>query len=478
MNPEILRNAWIETTPRRMAIMAAVLGLVLGAAWFVGVMSESHPRAPWLALHGAAATLAWLILVLWGARNAAEGVLGEIKDRTWDFQRLSALSPGAMTFGKLIGPTLYVWFGGALCLAAMAWAGWMAGPAIELEPDQWDPAAAATIDPTHPLFLALGAFLAQAVALSTALMFARGAGKVGGAASILALGAGVLAFWTLDGLRSVLGLASAFPDMEPTAQAPQAASLVWFDIPFADARPFVLASVAAFAAWAAIAVWRLMRRELQMPSTPWAFAAFAIFLAAYAAGFFVNEGGREEFGPVAGPAFGAHLALHGLALLAAFIEPKSPMALRRLFADVASRGLPALAAGAPAYAVGVALALVAGLTLTAATVIEGGAPDGRSSVSAWYALAALGFLIRDIALIVMFHLVSDQRRSAFAAIVTLALLYGLGGAIAAASGSDLIASVFFPTQPLSVFSGWVGAAAALLLCYDRLGRMSRKARSP
>src|SRR5471030_1251125 len=108
MNPEFVRNVWLELTPRRMLMMAGLLALTFFATSLGGVMG-------W-APSGAASVLYYLIVVIWGARNASMSVVGEIRDRTWDMQRLSSLGAGTMTWGKLFGSTIYNWFGGAFCL--------------------------------------------------------------------------------------------------------------------------------------------------------------------------------------------------------------------------------------------------------------------------------------------------------------------------------------------------------------------------
>ena len=46
-------------------------------------------------------------------------MVGEIRDRTWDGQRLSSLGAGTMIWGKLFGSTIFNWFGGAICLAVI-----------------------------------------------------------------------------------------------------------------------------------------------------------------------------------------------------------------------------------------------------------------------------------------------------------------------------------------------------------------------
>jgi len=112
MNPEFQRNLWLELTPRRMILMAVVLGLCFFAAAVTtdGAVSGPGETARWLY---------YLIVVVWGSRNAALSVVGEIRERTWDGQRLSSLGAGTMVWGKLFGSTLYNWFGGAICLAVI-----------------------------------------------------------------------------------------------------------------------------------------------------------------------------------------------------------------------------------------------------------------------------------------------------------------------------------------------------------------------
>src|SRR3954447_19334004 len=98
MNPEFLRNLWLELTPRRVALMVGILGLIFFAVIVAGGSQYS--------LFGSAQWLYYLFVVFWGSRNAAMGVVGEIRDRTWDQQRLSALSASTMTWGKLFGSTI------------------------------------------------------------------------------------------------------------------------------------------------------------------------------------------------------------------------------------------------------------------------------------------------------------------------------------------------------------------------------------
>src|SRR6185503_16430868 len=111
MNPELMRNLWIELSTRRLFLMFGVLGLFFAAS----AVGGGDFRAP----KQTAETLYYIIVVLWGTRKAAETVIGEIRVRTWDNQRLSAINAWDMVWGKLFGSTAYVWMGGLLCIAVI-----------------------------------------------------------------------------------------------------------------------------------------------------------------------------------------------------------------------------------------------------------------------------------------------------------------------------------------------------------------------
>ncbi len=110
MNPELRRNLWLELTPRRVTTMTVFLVLIFFASTLSGNL---------LTPAGVAYDLYYFIVIVWGTWNAALSVVGEIRERTWDFQRLSALSAGEMTWGKLFGATALNWYGGVICLGVL-----------------------------------------------------------------------------------------------------------------------------------------------------------------------------------------------------------------------------------------------------------------------------------------------------------------------------------------------------------------------
>ena len=100
MNAEFRRNLWLELSTHRLIAMPAALALVLALVY---AMSD-EPR------ESLAATSAWIaaaFLGVWGVRSAAESVGEEMRNRTWDAQRMSALGPWEMTWGKLVGSAAF-----------------------------------------------------------------------------------------------------------------------------------------------------------------------------------------------------------------------------------------------------------------------------------------------------------------------------------------------------------------------------------
>jgi hypothetical protein len=110
MNPEFQRNLWLEMSPSRALLMPLVIALIFA----VFSLNEGLKG-----VGGAAAIIFFVVAIVWGPFKAARTVTDDVRDRTWDGQRMSSLSPAAMTLGKLFGSTIYCWYGAAFALAAM-----------------------------------------------------------------------------------------------------------------------------------------------------------------------------------------------------------------------------------------------------------------------------------------------------------------------------------------------------------------------
>lgn len=384
MNAELKRNLWLEISGSRIALMTGVLGLIFLISWYA---APDDGRG--MALAGAGQALFGLIVGMWGVYKAGRSVADEIRERTWDFQRLSALSPMAMTLGKLFGATSYVWYGGLIC----------AGAVFLGQVQHYGVVEAAAL--TGKLVLA-GVF-GHAVALFVSLAAVRRGRGQGRVDAFLYTIAGILAFnggsaiggATFDWLRRY----------EDPLGAPKSA-LDWWGIGVSPDTWAVFA-LATLTIWAIATAWRLMRIELQAPANPLWFPFFLITPA-------VLFGGTLEE-PTARFAL-MYAIIHSLVLLVLLGEPKDVVAWRALVARSGGKG-----AGRywPSALSGLIVAFVAAAALAGSFFVSGSKEAGFSWLVGF---AAFAFLLRETTIFAFFHLGARQSRGDFAALVTIALL--------------------------------------------------------
>lgn len=135
-NPEIVRNARIQLRPKKLLIAAgicAAISVVLAYAFFrkdahVDInIGGTYYVAGQALLH----VILWiqaLVLVLGGGIACLHAIQREKDQNTFDFQRITRLSPYELTLGKLFGAPLMVFFV-FLCFIPAAIVGAVAGHA-------------------------------------------------------------------------------------------------------------------------------------------------------------------------------------------------------------------------------------------------------------------------------------------------------------------------------------------------------------
>ncbi|WP_374659674.1 hypothetical protein [Phenylobacterium sp.] len=443
MNPEFQRNLWLEASPRRLAWAGVVLLLIYGATVMA---TRTNPYGPLPVLGGVGAAVFVACAMIWASRAAATSVLSEIADRTWDFQRLSALDPWAMTWGKLAGSASLAWLCGLTGLLLSVVAGLSRG----------SPGLVVSV-----LFMIALAVLLQAVSMSAALIGVRKAraegrtARAGGVLGGLIVGL-ILLSWVAgsagfqrgagtEGLQALLG-ARGFVDW---------GGRIW------PADVFRAVGVALFAAWAVVGAWRLMRLELQMRGSPFVWPAFLLFVAIFAAGFPLRTSGLGA-GLVV-----ASLAVALCAYAAAFAEPADRVRARQFLTAAKARDLPRAGQFAPAP---LAPLLIAAVLVITAFALGAGPSSGLGQAG-----ALIAFLLRDLGVIAFCRMGQRPERGDFAAVVALAVLYGVGGVVGWSAGSDQGGALFAPlgSAPLlSLVSGLVQAAIAWTLAARRIGKVA------
>lgn len=417
LNPEFRRNLWLELSVHRMIAMPALLVLVLALVY----TASERP------LESVAVWSAWIAggLGLWGARNAADAVMEEVRGRTWDGQRMSAIGPWAMSWGKLLGSAVFAWYGALMALSVLV----LAAP-------RWWPQSSLKI----AAVILAGSVLAQGLACLAGLMAARKGSVRQGALSALLL------FLLLALLGPGIGL---FSDADR--------GMNWWRQSWQTLN-FMLATLAVFAAWSVFGVYRVMCVQLQVRTTPWAFAAFALFLTGYSAGFWVVPGAPGVMGLYAVLASGL-VVCSVLTYLQLFSEQSGVIVFRRLQVRLARREWRRALEETPCWIVGLALAAV--FAVLALVLVEARHLPGAARELGFAPLPVLLMLMRDVALFLVFAFAWQPRRTEAAAVFYLVLLYGILPGLLMGAGMQGAAELLLP--PVFTAPGKAAVVAAVHL---------------
>ncbi len=417
MNPEFRRQLWLGFSPTRLV----VLPLLLLACFAAAFMSTSDHTAQALAYTGAAlfAVLAWGM----GTLAVGTSVMEELTDRTWDQQRMSAMQPWAMTWGKLGGASAYGWYGGMLCLLVAV------------------PAAVVSGHASNVLQITLAAILCglflQALLIAVNLQLLKASGA-------MARRGGV---WVLV----VLVLQTGTPLFGMGAQS---GTVIWWGQPFANVN-FGLASMALFAGCALVAAWRSMAEVLAVRQMPWGWPALALLCTGYLGGFAATH--RM-----------ATLGLVGLAVcamltyLALLSEPQLRPLWQRVATRTASGQWRAALLQVPRWPTTLLLAVPFAVICTVALREPQATPWPGMALVGLHPVAFVLLMVRDCALALFLAFAVKNRRAVAAFLLLMLVLYGvLPWLVGATVGNPLLGLV----QPLliqSKLSVVIAAAHAVL----------------
>lgn len=306
-NPELRRNLSLELTPARLLWTPVFLVVAVGLCFLPDKpIQDLAMVAQWVGLG------IWLFGgLVWGALRAAQSVRTERMERTWDSQRLTAMSAGQFAVGKVFGATahnlylqgilVFLWGGLSMVRygayptdttlrAAVLVPGTLLVGSIVL----WSLMVAQSFLETDPVRSAKSTLFSFAVPLVAGIY--------------LATHLYPELLMDPEGLRSLVSRSS----------------LEWWgiDVPKSE---FQLASLCLFLPWAWFGLWRALRRDLQEIDFPWAWPMFLLFVGVYVQGF---AGRVEGSGRAVTPVGLIPLALLGWGFL--LTENLDPMGLRRI----------------------------------------------------------------------------------------------------------------------------------------------------
>jgi hypothetical protein len=429
MNPEFKRNLWLVFTPQRLIVTPALLALVFMAIAMFNVDNFASN------CFGLARFLFIVIVWFWGLRHANASIIDEMREKTWDQQRMSALSPWTMTWGKLFGATAFVWYAGLICLAVAGVCGWLEQGLMVLM-------SLATLVATGILLHAASIALNLHTSQNEARIVQRGGvGWVGLLALLMLLPSGIR-FWS-------------------------DATVNWWGMAFGSID-FALFSSLLFASCAVFAAWRTMCNALQVRTLPWAWPLFAGVLAGYCGGFVGVAANAYVFYATA---LAVAVALTYIALIT---EPTGLLVWQRLkrrqeLGDW--RGwLESLPLWPTTLVLAFIFAVLASLNLTGF--------DIPPKLNLLFGLAPLGvalMLLRDVCVFLFFTLAADAKRAFGAALFYLIVIDLVLPFLAQVAGLSALRYVLLPVDLVNPWNSVVIMAVHAGIAFGLLRWRLRRA---
>ena len=427
VNPELQRNVWLEVNTHRLVVMPLVLGLIFAA---IHLTTDGHA---FTVVNSVFITLFLALTGLWGAKRAVEAVSDEVTERTWDNQRMSVISPWSMTWGKLLGVTLYPWYGGVICLLV-----WLLTAVGNLAPDfLWK----------MPVLLVLLGVFMQATAFAAGVLLVRKRVQLGPRRSHL-----LVLFLAIAVIFAAPFSAQLFSD--------PGRSVIWYDTRYA-LLDFSIATLLLWGGWALAGGYRVMRLELQFSNGPWVWWGFLGVLVVYVSGFIPPW---DELAMTSGPPLRVLLSFSVVLTVAYFMlltESKDPVALRLAADAIRQQHWQVLLRILPCWALSLpVVVLLAGYLLIQL-------PEAASPILApWFAFSLCLFFVRDAGLFVFLNMAGSNRHADTAAIIYLSILYAfIPVVLLNLSGNSWLVNFFLPIPSASLAQALIPPAMEIGLLF-------------
>lgn len=401
MNPELRRNLWLELSLHRMLAAPAVIAL---CSLLIYAASKQS------ALKNLAAASAYgfvAMVLLWGTQLAGTSVLAETRDRTWDAQRMSAIGPWAMTWGKLLGAPAFASYGGAILLLIFLTTNITLGvPVLR----------------TASLMIC-GTVLLHATALNASVLAAH--------KGVTYRGTGVIVILLLALPLIFLGT-SVLDSAERTVR--------WWGLSMPPID-MLLGAAVTFGAWALLGAYRSMCNALEIRTTPWALPSFVVFAATFVAGF-ANRGEAKDPSGFFGIMVCGVVIAATLGYLLLFAEKSGATAWQRLRVRVCASQWRRALQELPLWLVALAWGMLFAL---AATFASSGASKGTFPFEVGFApVAVMLFAIRDAAIFQFFALAHQPSRVEAATVFYLIMLYGIVPGLLQVMGAGTLSQLVLP----------------------------------
>ncbi len=416
INPELQRNIWENITPTKLVVMPVLLGLIFmiaGSATNVGIMSL---------------VFFYIITVMVGAYVAGEEIPNEIQDKTWDWQRMSTMTPMQMTIGKMFGSTIFQWYGGFICILGFLFSALtIKMNFINLIQFLICMVLVATFFQSYAMLLGIGTremplrfrrFLIIGVLLGLAIL--------------------------LVSVFTIIGVFSYFEKrIDKNLDIP---TVTWFFIKLPILTHFLFALV-FLNFWSFAGLYRSFRTEMYYFNGPEFFIIFLIALPFYFSGYLFNFPEINTSAYLTLLFAGIAVFAYQAAILTALIDKMEIITFRRLFYHLELKNYKKVGYDTPLWLIALVIEIVASLfALLIFTVssreLSKLEPDFPQKIL-YFLLVINLFAIRDIG-IFMFNNFTQGKNAIGLTLTYLFVLYYILPALIATTGNEQLLPAFYP----------------------------------
>lgn len=367
LSPEFHRNLWLDFSPVKILAVPLILSLIVTIIVQLG-------NADTRLLMDVSLWAYFLSVIVWGNYQAANAFGEEIKDKTWDLQKMSSLTPGKLFFGKLFGSTAYVWYAGLPALAVFVYA-------YGRSPGSFDKDFFYTL-----LFLVMAGVFGHAVSFLAGCHQALSATKKTMRGR---LPGGVVAF--------VLGFVASYEVYsmirDPGSLRPMFEKYTffnWYNLHISG-EVFITMSLFFFLGWALIGIYRMAKAELMYRMTPLYWAGFVASVTAYFLGNILSVMSRTA---VAGSVPVVFVILTGFTYLTMLSEAGDSQKYRRLLFAFGRKNFRLILENTPKWLATFPLVILAFFIGSFVVALMPGSENRLVKIMA-FMTSVLAFAIRD-----------------------------------------------------------------------------------
>jgi len=375
-NPEFKRSIVVSLSSYRSFVMPVAMLILLYLTFVLHGQTFSE------SLSVSCSVIFLLLVFFFCTRDVNDSIMDEVMQRTWDFQRMSAISAWTMVWGKLLGSCFFSLLTASLALVLAVYSMMFTSSFIFMLKSL--------------ILLVIVALISITVSLMTTLFLLRKNPQTTSKQTHF--------------LSFILAIVMMFISL-PFVTAEQQESIVWFSS-FYSWFDFVLLSGLFFLCTFLIACYRLMRQELQYQNSPLVWLFFLVSQTLYWSGFYIAgtdfEFDAHWFGRETMVFFSSII----LCWLAIYASNNKIQAIYKSIFYLKNRNYPQLWLNLPLWVVSYAFVLTCALYLF--VVIN---------ESFLLILMCCLFLLRDIFLSLYFGLKNSSGKADMSSLITLLSLY-------------------------------------------------------